>query len=97
MAHQSTLAKPLRAAGRSLALLAGVIASAGAVAIGAVMAVFFAAAMVMTAVLASALLALVGAALRAGRARRRPTEPDLIEARHLGGHHWVAYGWDGGR
>ncbi|MGH7016860.1 MAG: hypothetical protein ACRED8_07210 [Caulobacteraceae bacterium] len=97
MAHQLTLRKPLRAAGRSLALLAGVIASAGAVAIGAVMAVFFAAAMVTTAVLASALLALVGAALRAGRVRRRPTEPDLIEARHLGGHHWVAYGWDGGR
>jgi hypothetical protein len=24
-------------------------------------------------------------------------DPDLIEARHIGGHSWVAYGWDGRR
>jgi hypothetical protein len=27
------------------------------------------------------------------RAPRR-RQGDIIEARHLGGHHWVAYGWN---
>ena len=42
-------------------------------------------------------IALAGLALRARRtvrARSRPT--DILEARHLGGHHWVAYGWNEG-
>jgi hypothetical protein len=28
------------------------------------------------------------------RAKARQREDGLIEARHLGGHHWVAYGWN---
>jgi hypothetical protein len=49
------------------------------------------------ALMASALLALAGLALRArrtARARSRAAPDGVIEARHLGGHHWVAYGWN---
>jgi len=45
------------------------------------------------AVMASALLALAGLALRAKRAHVR-RDDGVIEARNLGGHHWVAYGWN---
>lgn len=79
---------------RSLSMLGGALATAAAVAVGAVLAVFFAATVVVIAVMASALLALAGLALRAKRARARVREDGVIEARHLGGHHWVAYGWN---
>lgn len=79
---------------RSLSLLGGALATTAAVAVGAVLAVFFAATVVVIAVMASALLALAGVALRAKRARARSREDGVIEARHLGGHHWVAYGWN---
>ena len=49
-----------------------------------------------TALLASAVVAFIGAALRARRTVRPRADPSLIEARNVGGHHWVAYGWDGG-
>ena len=43
----------------------------------------------------SALLAFAGLAMRARRTvRARRRDSDIIEARHLGGHHWVAYGWN---
>ncbi|CAN7220415.1 hypothetical protein LJR219_000749 [Phenylobacterium sp. LjRoot219] len=80
---------------RSLVAVGGTLATAAAVVVGAVMAVFAAATVAVIAVMASALLAFAGLALRARRtahARRKKT--DLIEARHLGGHHWVAYGWN---
>jgi hypothetical protein len=80
---------------RSLAVVGGMLATAGAVIVAAVLAVFFAATMAVIAVMSSALLGLGGLALRArrsGRARRRAD--DVIEATHLGGHHWVAYGWN---
>ena len=79
---------------RSLSAVGGALATAAAVAIGAVLAVFFAATVVVIAVMASALLALAGLALRAKRARahRNDSANDgVIEARNLGGHHWVAY------
>ncbi|MDB5447695.1 MAG: hypothetical protein JWQ97_3012 [Phenylobacterium sp.] len=80
---------------RSLAVIGGTLATAAAVIVGAVMAVFFAATVAVIAVMASALLALAGLALRARRTvSARNRSPDLIEARHLGGHHWVAYGWN---
>jgi len=80
---------------RSLAVIGGTLATAAAVVVGAVMAVFFAATMAVIAVMASALLALSGLALRARRAvRARSRGPDLLEARRIGGHHWVAYGWN---
>jgi len=78
---------------RSLAMLGGALATTAAVVIGAVLAVFFAATVVVIAVMASALLALAGLALRAKRAHVR-RDDGVIEARNLGGHHWVAYGWN---
>jgi len=78
---------------RSLAMIGGTLATIAAAAVGAVLAVFFAASMVVIALMASALLALVGLALRARRAAKVLSD-GLIEARHLGGHHWVAYGWN---
>ncbi len=82
---------------RPLAVLASLFASAAALVVGALMAVFFAATMVVTALLASVVVAFVGAALKARRTVRPRPDPSLIEARNVGGHHWVAYGWDGGR
>jgi hypothetical protein len=44
--------------------------------------------------MASALLGFAGLAMRARRKVRARHRSDVIEARHLGGHHWVAYGWN---
>jgi hypothetical protein len=82
---------------RGLAWVGAAIAWAAAAAIGAVLALFFAATVVVIAVMAAALLILAAAAARARRTVHPPTDPDLIEARHIGGHSWVAYGWDGRR
>jgi len=79
---------------RGLAAIGGALATLAAIAVGAVLAVFFAATIVVIAVMASALLALAGLALRAKRSRAHPQDDGVIEARHLGGHHWVAYGWN---
>jgi len=80
---------------RSLAAVAAALATAAAVIVGAILAVFAAATVAVIALMTSAFLALAGLAMRARRtvhARRR--DGDVIEARHLGGHHWVAYGWN---
>ena len=79
---------------RSFAVLGGAIATAAAVAIGAVLALFAAATVVVIALMSSALLALAGLALRARRTARARSDDGLIEARNLGGHNWVAYGWN---
>ncbi|MBV9509105.1 MAG: hypothetical protein JO303_02340 [Caulobacteraceae bacterium] len=78
---------------RGLAWLGGVLATMAAVGIGVVLAVLFAAAMAVIAVMGGAV---VGLAVLATRARRtvRAGGPDVIEARNIGGHSWVAYGWD---
>ena len=81
---------------RSLAVLVGFIATAAAVIVGAVMAVLLGAVLAVIAVMASALLGFAGLALRARRTARARTD-GVIEARHLGGHHWVAYGWNESR
>ena len=39
----------------------------------------------------------VGLAAMALKARPRQPEGQLLEARRVGGHSWVAYGWDGPR
>ena len=88
---------PGRSAFRGLAWLVGGLASAMAVVVGAVLALVFAATFVVITLMSVALLALAGAALRARRTVRARSNPDLIDARHLGGHSWVAYGWDGRR
>jgi hypothetical protein len=80
---------------RGLAAIGGALAWVGAAAVGAVMALFFAATVVVIGLMASALIALAAAAVKARRSLRRAQGPDVIEARHVGGHSWVAYGWDG--
>jgi len=78
---------------RGLAWLAGALATAAAAAVGAVLAVFLAASLVVIALTASVLVAFAGLALRARRGARAD-DPAVIEARHVGGHSWIAYGWD---
>jgi hypothetical protein len=80
---------------RSLAVIAATLATAAAVVVGAILAVFAAATVAVIAVMTSALLAFAGLAMRARRsAHARQRADGVIEARHLGGHHWVAYGWN---
>ncbi|MDB5451359.1 MAG: hypothetical protein JWQ46_23 [Phenylobacterium sp.] len=79
---------------RSLAVIAGTLATAAAVVVAALLAVFFAATVAVIAVMASALLAFAGLAMRARRTARARRNDNVLEARHLGGHHWVAYGWN---
>ena len=88
---------PGRSALRSLAWLVGALAWLAAAAIGAVLAVFFAASIIVIALMSSALLALSAAAVRARRTVYARSDPNLIEARRVGGHSWIAYGWDGRR
>ncbi len=81
---------------RSLAVLVGLLATAAAVVVGAVLAVVVGAVLAVIAVMASALLGFAGLALRARRTATARAD-GVIEARHLGGHHWVAYGWNDNR
>ena len=76
-----------------LAWIFGAVATLAAGVAAAVLAVFFAATVVVVGVLGVALLGLGGFAYRARKGLRR-AEPGVIEARHVGGHSWVAYGWD---
>ena len=80
---------------KNIALFFGALATIAAAAVGAVLAVVFAATIVVIAAIASILIALGGLVFHARRAARESAgDPGLIEARHLGGHSWVAYGWD---
>ena len=78
----------------NVALFFGALATIAAAAIGAILAVVFAATVVVIGAMASILIGLTGFALRARRTARAHVDPGLIEARHMGGHSWVAYGWD---
>lgn len=78
---------------RGLAWLLGAIATAAAVGVGAVLAVFFAATLAVIAVMGAATLGLAAVAMRARRTVR-PKDPNLLEAHNVGGGSWVAYGWD---
>jgi hypothetical protein len=79
---------------RGLAWLGGLAASVLALTIGTVLALFAAATVVVIALMTSAMLALSGLAMRARRTVRAPVDPTVIEARNVGGHSWVAYGWN---
>lgn len=80
-------------AAKGLAWLGAALATAGAAAVAAVLAMVFAAAVVVIAVMGTAVLSLAGLAMRAERRiRKDKDDPDLIEARHVGGGSWVAYG-----
>lgn len=79
---------------RSLAAVGGTLATFAAVIIGAILALFAAATVTVIAVMSSILLAFAGLAMRARRTVRARRDDGVIEARHQGGHHWVAYGWN---
>ncbi len=82
---------------KSLAWVGGVLASLAASVVAAVLALVFTASLVVIAVMAAALVAFALLAARARRALRGspgPSDPQIIEARNVGGHSWVAYGWD---
>lgn len=86
---------------KSAAAVFGLLAAAAATLIGAVLAVIFAATVVVIGLMATVVIGLTAMAMRAGRAARArratASDPTLIEARRVGGHSWVAYGWDGQR
>ena len=85
---------------RGLALIAAGMATAVAAVIAAILAVVFTATLAVIGLIGACLVAVASLAFRARRAGRAPKaqDPDLIEAKHMGGHSWVAYGWDqGGR
>jgi hypothetical protein len=84
---------PADGALKGLAWLAGALATAAAAAVGAILAVMIAAALLALATVGAAFLGLDGLALSARR-KRDDQDTDVIEARHVGGHSWVAYGWD---
>lgn len=82
--------------GRSLIVLAGAVCTVVAAAVATVLALALAASVVVIGVMGGALLFLASLAMRARRTVRARAEPgpQLLEARHVGGHSWVAYGWD---
>ena len=76
--------------------LGGVIATVAALTVGALLAVFTAAAVAVIAVCASVLIFFAGLAMRARRrvaVRARRRTDDVIEAEKVGDT-WVAYGWE---
>ena len=76
--------------------LAGLVATAIAVTVGAVLAVLTAAAVAVIALFAGVLVFLVGLVMRTRRTitpRRRAGDPEVIEAHKVDGA-WVAYGWE---
>lgn len=80
---------------RNLAWIAGALATSAAVVIGAVLAVVFAATVVVVGFIGSALFGLSAFAFRGRKmTSARDADPSLIEARNVGGHSWVAYGWN---
>jgi hypothetical protein len=79
---------------KGLAWIGGAFATVAAVGLAAVLALFFAATIVVIGFLAAGLVAAGSLAYRARRALRRRDDDGVIEARHIGGHSWVAYGWD---
>ena len=85
-----TAASPMH----NLAWIAGALATSVAVVVGAVLAVVFAATVVAVGFLGSALFGLAAFAFRGRKMAKAPADDGLIEARNVGGHSWVAYGWN---
>lgn len=79
---------------RNLAWIAGALATSAAVVIGAVLAVVFAATVVVVGFIGSALFGIAAFAFRGRKTAKAPADDGLIEARNVGGHSWVAYGWN---
>lgn len=81
---------------RRLGWIFGLFFSLVASVVAVVLAVAMAASVLVLAVMGGAVLALASFAARARRTVKANGEPapQIIEARHVGGHSWVAYGWD---
>jgi Flp pilus assembly protein TadB len=81
---------------RGMVAVAGAVCTVIAAAVATVLALALAASVVVIGVMGGALLFMASLAMRARRTVRARTEPgpQILEARHLGGHSWVAYGWD---
>ncbi len=90
-------ARPLMTPLRGLAALLAAVAWIAAGLLGTALAVVFAATVLVLAFMSSVVLALAAAGVKAGGILRPAPRPGLIEARRVGGHSWVAYGWDGRR
>jgi hypothetical protein len=88
----SSIGRP--SAGQRLVWIGGAVIAAVAAAAAAVLAVVFAATVVVIAVVSTALFGLIALVLRARRPAKAKADDGIIEARHVGGHSWVAYGWD---
>ena len=83
---------------KGFAAFCGLVAATLAAAVGLVLAVIFAATVVVIGLMGSVLLALAGLAMKARRtAKAKAVDDGVIEARRVGGHSWVAYGWDNRR
>ena len=80
---------------RGLAFGVSAVAWMIATMIGGFVAVVLAAGMLFMAVMATLLMLLGATAVKARRSARAQSDPSLIEAHNVGGHSWVAYGWDG--
>jgi hypothetical protein len=80
---------------KSLAWIGGLLATSAAAVVGAVLAVVFAATVLVITFMGGALLVLASLATKARRTSHARSATDgVIEARNVGGHSWVAYGWD---
>jgi Flp pilus assembly protein TadB len=81
-----------------LATLVGAVFTVIAAVVATVLAVAVATSVVVIALVGGALLFIASLAARARRvgkvAKARREEPQIIEARNVGGHSWVAYGWN---
>ena len=84
---------PIDGALKGLAWLGGMLATGVAAVFAAILAVFVAAAVLALAMTAALFLGFTSLAVRR-RGVRAKADPDLIEAKNVGGHSWVAYGWD---
>lgn len=83
---------------KGFAAVFGLVAATLAGAVGLILALVFAATVVVIGLIGGVLLALAGLAMKARRtARAKPSPDGVIEARQVGGHSWVAYGWDNRR
>jgi len=80
---------------KGLAWLGSAIATTIAAGLAALLALVFAATVLVIALITSVLVAVAGLAMRARRSAKADRADDgIIEAHKVGGHSWVAYGWD---
>jgi uncharacterized protein (DUF58 family) len=90
MVRRFTASMASRGVTRALAM----VGSLAALVIGGALGLVFAAGLAVLALVASLLLAFTAIAVNARRtASATARDPSVIEAHRIGGHSWVAYGW----